>query len=238
MNVVGMYCQSRLRMQQDCDTRSAAPSRNKKARDRAVSVIEYVATVPEFFVAINAYVSANPSMLDTTLSFLLHNRRLLDFANKQAYFMRRVRESSGYHYSDHTQLWVDRNMLLETAVEALLGMTSEEVRCPHLSIQFEGEAGVGTGPVREFFDITCAALLSPDAGVFEPTPDGSAYHPKGGVLPRLQAQRAEALGRLIGLAMRKKIYINVRLTKAMAKFILALSVGFDDLEDAFPDLHK
>ena len=55
---------------------------------------------------------------------------------------------------------------------------------------------------------------------------------------QLRHGRMEAFGRLVGLALRKQVYINVRLSKVMLKNVMKEKLFFKDLEEIDADLHR
>jgi ankyrin repeat protein len=173
--------------------------------ERVRKVIEYAATVPEFYQAINRHVADNLSALEGHMSFLLSNKALLNFANKHAWFLRRLqpsRDFGGYSWAqvDECRLAVDRQDLAGSALLALQALTPEQLRAPHLRVLWADEEGAGTGPVREFFAAAPAALVDPARGLFVAI-DGRAHHPApapaGEAAQAVHRANMTAFGRLV-----------------------------------------
>ena len=169
-----------------------------ETKERVVKVIEYAATVPEFYEAINRLVQMDATVLNGSMSFLLRNASLLSFPSKKAYFDSQVAESftshwGGYYGSNECNLIVDRSDLARTLVLQLLRLEPSEARSRYLHVRFAGEEGMGTGPARELFDVAPHELLapkeqmtseSPSAPLFRLTEHGRSYHPAPGLSKR------------------------------------------------------
>jgi hypothetical protein len=58
------------------------------------------------------------------------------------------------------------------------------------------------------------------------------------IYKQLRHGRMEAFGRLVGMALRRQVYINVKLSKVMLKNVMKEKLFFDDLEEIDADLHR
>jgi len=168
-----------------------------ETKERVIKVIEYAATVPEFYDAINRLVQMDPTVLNGSMSFLLRNASLLSFPSKKAYFNSQIAESfssapwEGYYHSNECNLIVERSDLARTLVQQLLGLAANECRSRYLQVRFVGEEGIGTGPARELFNLAPHELLAPkvhstlaSAPLFRLTEHGRSYHPAPGLSKR------------------------------------------------------
>ena len=197
---------------------SVLESGKAKARERAACAIEYVATVPEFYDAINDYVAADLALLDGPLRFLVRNRRLLSLPNKLAWFRRRLASPSSAWALSTPGTWLTPVIVprgpagAAAATDQLLALPASGLRqCSQMfRAGFVGEEGVGTGPLRE---LLCDVGLAMMRAAFEASPAApDVFHPAaGGWTGPAATQRvrtAEALGRLVGLALRRECQVG------------------------------
>ena len=100
-----------------------------ETKERVVKLIEYAATVPEFYDAINRLVSMDPDVLNRSMSFLLRNPALLNFSSKLAYVRLQLEESfNGSYYSGgfgaHSEVecnfFLDRRNIARDLIQQLL----------------------------------------------------------------------------------------------------------------------
>eukprot|EP00288_Rhodomonas_lens_P011950 CAMPEP_0177746564 /NCGR_PEP_ID=MMETSP0484_2-20121128/30930_1 /TAXON_ID=354590 /ORGANISM="Rhodomonas lens, Strain RHODO" /LENGTH=597 /DNA_ID=CAMNT_0019261309 /DNA_START=30 /DNA_END=1820 /DNA_ORIENTATION=+ len=217
-----------------------------ETQDRVIKVIEYVATVPEFYEAINRYVERSPAVLDGAMKFLLNNKSLLSFTNKDAWFRKQMQDTfetmltTHFSWADESEarICVSRADLADSTLAAtLMDLEMAHLRSPRFSVVFAGEEGIGTGPTREFFQVSPLAIVDRQVGLFEQTEDGAAYHPKSGAKERLQ-WRMEGVGRLVGLALRNDCQMRVRLSRSFLRLVLGEPLDLEHLQDIDAQLHK
>ena len=108
------------------------------------------------------------------------------------------------------------------------------------AIAFTDEEGVGNGPFREAFAIFSQALFSADSPLFEPTPDGTAWHLKRHLSPEMATQAPllyEAVGRTLAMSFSRELPLNARLSLPLLKRCLGAKLGWSDIRHFDQKLH-
>jgi len=234
--------------------------------ERVVKVVEYAATIPEFYEAINRLVQSDPEVLVGCMSFLLRNSSLLSYQSKVAWLMREVERSFtreiGFCWKGaDCKLVVDRERMVESSIEALLSIDDESCRSRHFEVCFHGEEGTGTGPRREYFAVAPKKFVHEDLALFGQSSETRVYHPLAGDLSRKlhvkssqeeqecmivdgssELRTAEcgmhAFGRLLGLAIRHRHLVDVKFSRALLRMIVGGNLDFELLEEIEPKLYQ
>lgn len=87
--------------------------------------------------ALNAYLQHRPKLLEGAFSFLLATPRLVDFANKAAYFRAKVVELKERHRAPPCSIAVHRAQAFEESFRQLKSKSAAELRgnlqvCSHI----------------------------------------------------------------------------------------------------------
>ena len=235
--------------------------------ERVVKVVEYAATIPEFYEAINRLVQSDPEALAGCMSFLLRNSSLLSYQSKVSWLRREINRTTTkgliFHWGRiDCKLLIDRSRIVESTVGALIGQSEESCRSKHLEVNFLGEEGTGTGPQREYFAVASKKFVCEDYGLFGLSSGTRVYHPLAGDLSRklqrksrnddaadcvildyhsgaLTAQSGmHAFGRLLGLAIRHQSLVDVKFSRAFLRMIVGGKLELEMLEEIEPDLYR
>ncbi|KJE88805.1 hypothetical protein CAOG_009302 [Capsaspora owczarzaki ATCC 30864] len=164
-----------------------------------------------------------------------------NFADKQVYFSEELRNQ---HPEDarqvQTRIIVDRLNLLRSAQATIGGLSDVQLRLLN-HVQFENEQGIDHGGLRrEFFTVLCAQLFGEQTGLFAKLDSSSScVHP---VASKLNAHSRDRLSlyRFAGTVLGKVVYdtcargsplfVNVRLSQSMRRYLLGLSCSVADFE--------
>eukprot|EP00002_Diphylleia_rotans_P000579 TRINITY_DN102_c0_g1_i1.p1 TRINITY_DN102_c0_g1~~TRINITY_DN102_c0_g1_i1.p1 ORF type:complete len:1096 (+),score=215.02 TRINITY_DN102_c0_g1_i1:29-3289(+) len=116
---------------------------------------------------------------------------------------------------------------------------AESILISQLSVQFDGEAGVGPGVRREWFDLMSKEIVNPNYGLFIPSADGGTVqpNPNSGVNPDHLAYLKFA-GWIVALAIIHRELLDVYFTRSFYKHILGAPITLDDLASIDPEYHK
>eukprot|EP00731_Ephydatia_muelleri_P037028 Em0381g2a len=104
------------------------------------------------------------------------------------------------------------------------------------SVRFAGEAGMGAGVRREWFDSLSKEILNPDYALFTQSVDGSTFqfNSHSDVNPDHLSYFRFA-GRLMGLAIYHQQLLSVYFTRSFYKHILGVPVDYRDVESIDPE---
>jgi hypothetical protein len=135
-------------------------------------------------------------------------------------------------------LTVRREHILQDSCKALDEYGRAEPYKSGLAVQFEGEAGMGNGVRREWFQVLLKEMLNPDYGLFVQSgqSDSVQPNPNSGVNPDHLCYFRLA-GRVVGLALLHAEPLGVRFTRSFYKHMLGLSVSVDDLQGIDAEFH-
>eukprot|EP00731_Ephydatia_muelleri_P024602 Em0016g873a len=208
--------------------------------------------LPRFLDFINKYeavlkvlLARNPQLIFAHFHFLLEDTELL------THFMHIV----------HTQPFEDRKKWFyenlyngnEPSTELTLAAENAALPCGEsscskiadapvemlktsFSVPFAGEAGMGAGVRREWFDSLSKDILNPDYALFTQSVDGSTFqfNSHSGVNPDHLSYFRFA-GRLMGLAIYHQQLLSVYFTRSFYKHILGVPVDYRDVESVDPE---
>eukprot|EP00731_Ephydatia_muelleri_P036853 Em0338g4a len=208
--------------------------------------------LPRFLDFINKYeavlkvlLARNPQLIFAHFHFLLEDTELL------THFMHIV----------HTQPFEDRKKWFyenlyngnEPSTELTLAAENAALPCGEsscskiadapvemlktsFSVPFAGEAGMGAGVRREWFDSLSKDILNPDYALFTQSVDGSTFqfNSHSGVNPDHLSYFRFA-GHLMGLAIYHQQLLSVYFTRSFYKHILGVPVDYRDVESVDPE---
>lgn len=86
---------------------------------------------------LNAYLAHDPKLLEGAFAFLLNTPRLIDFANKVAYFRAKVTELKGRERMAPVSIAIHRSRAFEESFRQLKPKPAAEMRGP-LQVRFPG----------------------------------------------------------------------------------------------------
>lgn len=81
-------------------------------------------------MCLNAYLAHDPKLLEGAFAFLLHTPRLIDFANKVAYFRAKVTELKGRERMPPVSIAIHRSRAFEESFRQLKPKPASEMRGP------------------------------------------------------------------------------------------------------------
>eukprot|EP00794_Sanderia_malayensis_P015706 gene15706-17291_t len=202
-------------------------------------------------VVIQLFVARKPKIIFDHFHFLLDSPLLLQrylpviheqsFKDRQEWFYENL-----YHGHDTTVPVADERMQIMIARDSLLLSSCSEVSKKNsdilkknVAVQFEGEAGMGEGVVREWLDLLFKEILNPDCALFTLSADGSTFQPNSNsaVNPD-HLNYFEFAGRMMGMAMFHKRLVNASFTRSFYKHILGIPVDYQDVASIDPEYAK
>ena len=151
--------------------------REKRAQYVLVNILHLLATEEAYFDLINDLLRKQPQLLKTTLAFLGHQPGLLNLENKRVWLLQEIllhRSLLQYNPNIKLRFPVVRGHELRDTIRLLASHHASNLFRHDLSVTFEGEVASGAGVTREFFEAVTRQIMSPAAGLLEPTSDGRA----------------------------------------------------------------
>jgi E3 ubiquitin-protein ligase HACE1 len=130
---------------------------------------------------------------------------------------------------------VDRDNIFTTSCSKV-SETSVSTLKDSLTIRFTGEAGMGSGVKREWFDNLSKEVLNPDYALFIQSADGATFQPNShsDINPDHLSYFRFA-GRMMGLAVFHRQLLSVYFTRSFYKHILGIPVSYRDVESIDPE---
>jgi E3 ubiquitin-protein ligase HACE1 len=106
----------------------------------------------------------------------------------------------------------------------------------NLTIRFAGEAGMGSGVKREWFDNLSREVLNPDYALFTQSADGATFQPNShsDINPDHLSYFRFA-GRMMALAVYHRQLLSVYFTRSFYKHIIGIPVSYRDVESIDPE---
>ncbi|XP_026463622.1 apoptosis-resistant E3 ubiquitin protein ligase 1 [Ctenocephalides felis] len=170
------------------------------------------------------------------------------FKDKQDFFYHEVRKAHSRHHHEKLALRVSRTRLLHSSMKATKGFSTADW-CRNFEVTFQGEQGVDWGGVRrEWFELLCSALFSPEGGLFRTFQDkGQALvHPNGSQQrpPHLKLKHFEFAGRIVGKCLYESALggtyrqlVRGRFSRSFLAQLIGLRVHYKYFEQDDPDLY-
>ncbi|KAL5484437.1 hypothetical protein EMCRGX_G020940 [Ephydatia muelleri] len=140
------------------------------------------------------------------------------------------------HWRQKTQHFlVERENIFTSSCSKIADAPVEMLKTS-FSVPFAGEAGMGAGVRREWFDSLSKDILNPDYALFTQSVDGSTFqfNSHSGVNPDHLSYFRFA-GRLMGLAIYHQQLLSVYFTRSFYKHILGVPVDYRDVESVDPE---
>ncbi|XP_064396022.1 E3 ubiquitin-protein ligase HACE1-like [Halichondria panicea] len=213
--------------------------------------------LPRFLEFINKYenvlkvlLARNPQLIFAHFHFLLEEMELMQrfvhiihaqpFDDRKNWFYENLHKekppSTEINMNPENNLIeVERDNIFNTSCQRISDAPIHSLK-KELYIQFVGEAGMGSGVMREWFDNLSQEVLNPDYALFTQSADGATFQPNSlsDVNPDHLSYFRFA-GRLMGLALYHKQLLNVYFTRSFYKHILDVPVSYRDVESIDPE---
>ncbi|XP_052242685.1 E3 ubiquitin-protein ligase HACE1-like isoform X2 [Dreissena polymorpha] len=207
--------------------------------------------VRDHMAVIQALILRNPTLIFEHLHFVLDSPELLtsflSVIHKQPFELRRKwfyehisKRKDAESVAMETRhsgdpLIVDRGTLFHSSCSQLLGKNPEDLK-HNLSLQFQGEEGMGQGVVREWFDVLSREILNPDYALFTQSADGCTFQPNSNssVNPDHLSYFRFA-GQCLGLALYHQQLISACFTRSFFKHILGIPLNYRDVASIDPE---
>ncbi|CAM9961184.1 unnamed protein product [Ectocarpus fasciculatus] len=193
---------------------------------------------------LNALLHQNPTLLDKSLSAMVHNprcRQHLDFENKRAFFrsqLRRLRQHSTRRYGS-LRLTVPRSQVFEYSFHQLRVRNAEEMR-GRLHITFQNEDGIDAGGLtREWYSILARDIFNQNYALFIAAADGATFQPNP--VSHVNSEHLayfKFVGRIVGKAIADGQALDAHFTQSFYKHILGVTVTHQDMQAIDPDYYK
>ncbi|GAA5939817.1 hypothetical protein JCM10213_007801 [Rhodosporidiobolus nylandii] len=162
-----------------------------------------------------------------------------DFRRKLVYFRSQppLRPPPG---GGDVRIIVRRSNLFEDAFGEVMKYPAEELK-KRLMVTFKGEEGVDFGGVsREFFFLLSHAIFDPSYCLFEPTEKGNytlQINPNSGINEE-HLDYFAFVGRLIGLAVFHRRFLDLHFATAIYKTLLDRPVGLEDMAVVDAEMYR
>jgi E3 ubiquitin-protein ligase HUWE1 len=179
-------------------------------------------------------------------------RLFLDFPNKRSFFKSQLKAFHGFHGSRKEfgvlQMTLNRKNVFRESFDKLHPdsefMKTKDIRGKP-DITFKNEEGIDAGGLtREWYEIICRDMFSPDYALFEAKQgEGGAQAFQPSVMSAMHGQ-AEAdkwyhfIGRIVGKAVCDGYLIDARFTRSFYKHMLGMPVSLNDVESLDPEFHR
>ncbi|PVD28501.1 hypothetical protein C0Q70_11089 [Pomacea canaliculata] len=139
---------------------------------------------------------------------------------------------------NHGLVRVNREQVFSTSCEEVLHQSPDKLKST-LTVQFNGEEGMGQGLVREWFDLLSRELLNPDYALFTMSADGCTFQPNSNssINPD-HLNYFRFTGRLLGLALFHRQLLATYFTRSFYKHILGIPVNYQDVASIDPEYAK
>eukprot|EP00116_Pleurobrachia_bachei_P001740 sb/3462002/ len=125
--------------------------------------------------------------------------------------------------------FIDRENLFSTSCEQVMNANPEYLRSS-LTINFNGDDGMGVGVRREWFTLLIEQITDPMYGMFERYNNGLNFQPTR--LSRINPdhlKQFEFVGKIIALMVYYKITTGIHFTKSFYKHMLGQPLDFTDV---------
>eukprot|EP00731_Ephydatia_muelleri_P024575 Em0016g846a len=210
--------------------------------------------LPRFLDFINKYESVlkvllarNPQLIFAHFHFLLEDTELLTrfmhivhtqpFEDRKKWFYENLYNGNQPSteltlVAENAALLVERENIFTSSCSKIADAPVEMLKTS-FSVRFAGEAGMGAGVRREWFDSLSKEILNPDYALFTQSVDGSTFQPNShsDVNPDHLSYFRFA-GRLMGLAIYHQQLLSIYFTRSFYKHIL---VDYRDVESIDPE---
>lgn len=135
---------------------------------------------------------------------------------------------------------VRRNHIFEDSYQEIMRQTPQDLK-QRLMIKFDGEEGLDYGGVsREYFFLLSHEMFNPFYGLFEYSAHDNytlQINPHSGVNPE-HLVYFKFIGRVVGLAVFHRRFLDAFFIGAFYKMILAKKVVFEDMEGVDAEFHR
>ncbi|XP_061176415.1 E3 ubiquitin-protein ligase HACE1-like [Saccostrea echinata] len=140
--------------------------------------------------------------------------------------------------SDEDVLVISRERMFHSSCESLIKQSSDKLK-KGLAIRFQGEEGMGSGVVREWFDVLSREVLNPDYALFTQSADGCTFQPNSNsAINPDHLNYFRFAGQTLGLALYHQHLLNVYFTRSFYKHILGIPVNYTDVASIDPEYAK
>nr|XP_006821499.1 PREDICTED: apoptosis-resistant E3 ubiquitin protein ligase 1-like [Saccoglossus kowalevskii] len=169
------------------------------------------------------------------------------FHDKQDFFFREVRQIHTRRNRSKMNLTIKRSEILESSMKATKYFTTSDW-CKHMEITFVGEEGLDWGGVRrEWFEILCLALFSPENHLFTRFKEDNQglVHPNPNRPHHLAKQKYfEFAGKIVGkclyesaMGLGYRQLVKARFTRSFLAQLIGLRVNYRYFETDDPDTY-
>ncbi|XP_019853444.1 PREDICTED: E3 ubiquitin-protein ligase HACE1-like [Amphimedon queenslandica] len=194
-----------------------------------------------------------PKMIFVHFHFLLENNQLLQrfihivhaqpFEDRKKWFYENLYDGAEPNQQltlvpQENEIIVDRENIFTTSCSKISEASVDQLKLS-LAIRFEGEAGMGAGVHREWFNDLSSEILNPDYALFTQSADGATFQPNShsDVNPD-HLSYFKFAGRTMSLALYHRQLLNVYFTRSFYKHILGIPVSYRDVESIDPEYAK
>ncbi|XP_065916670.1 E3 ubiquitin-protein ligase HACE1-like isoform X2 [Dysidea avara] len=141
-------------------------------------------------------------------------------------------------FQDAQVMMVDRGNIFSSSCSKIMEADPNNLK-ENLPVRFLGEAGVGTGVLREWFDQLSAEVLNPNYALFIQSADGATFQPNSNsdINPD-HLSYFNFSGRMMALAIYHQHLLSVYFTRSFYKHILGIPVSYRDVESIDPEFAK
>uniref|UniRef100_A0A0D9XF08 HECT-type E3 ubiquitin transferase n=1 Tax=Leersia perrieri TaxID=77586 RepID=A0A0D9XF08_9ORYZ len=157
------------------------------------------------------------------LYWLVKYKELLCFEARRNLVLMMLPEGKD-EYGELHEMLIDRSHLLDESFEYIMQARPNDLRSG-LFMEFKNEEATGPGVLREWFDMVCKALFSPQQVLFLSCP--------------IKKQRFFVNeGRIIGLALMHRLQVGITLDRTLFLHLAGRSIKLEDISDADPFLYN
>uniref|UniRef100_K1P6J8 E3 ubiquitin-protein ligase HACE1 n=1 Tax=Magallana gigas TaxID=29159 RepID=K1P6J8_MAGGI len=178
------------------------------------------------------------------MSQFLHIIRAQPFESRRRWFYDNLdREGSNREIihsppDDNDVLVINRERMFHSSCEGLIKQPLEKLK-KGLAIRFQGEEGMGSGVVREWFDVLSREILNPDYALFTQSADGCTFQPNSNsAINPDHLNYFRFAGQTLGLALYHQHLLSVYFTRSFYKHILGIPVNYTDVASIDPEYAK
>lgn len=178
------------------------------------------------------------------MSQFLHIIRAQPFESRRRWFYDNLdREGSNREIihsppDENDVLVINRERMFHSSCEGLIKQPLEKLK-KGLAIRFLGEEGMGSGVVREWFDVLSREILNPDYALFTQSADGCTFQPNSNsAINPDHLNYFRFAGQTLGLALYHHHLLSVYFTRSFYKHILGIPVNYTDVVSIDPEYAK
>ncbi|XP_078322034.1 E3 ubiquitin-protein ligase HACE1-like isoform X2 [Crassostrea virginica] len=178
------------------------------------------------------------------MSQFLHIIRAQPFESRRRWFYDNLdtegsnREIIHSPPNDDDVLVINRERMFYSSCEGLIKQPLDKLK-RGLAIRFQGEEGMGSGVVREWFDVLSREILNPDYALFTQSADGCTFQPNSNsAINPDHLNYFRFAGQTLGLALYHQHLLNVYFTRSFYKHILGIPVNYNDVASIDPEYAK